>query len=311
MKRMVTTLAVVTMLVLTAACSAQAENPELEPSSEKPVVESNAADTKLVDTTTKFEANAEDAWADALTPGLDYLTLVNRNHPYEFSGPYDRNLHERGNMVTFADAVDGDLIQLEKGAFAAFTLLKVHLDNYCDMQIGIYDAYRDYDTQLGYYTNSLRMFYGDLKDDPSYDGARDWQSRNPLAEPGYSETHTGLLFNVVIKHPRSVEDLESESADTPDWEWYTETPERTATIERFRILHENLADFGFIDRFPAGKEEWIGIPNEPYQIRFVGSSKIAHEIMDNGLSLEEYLGETEKFDLNYEPSAETLEKYLQ
>ena len=94
MKRMVTTLAIVTMLVLTAACSAQAENPELELSSEKPVVESNAADTKLVDTTTKFEANAEDPWAGALTPGLDYLTLVNRNHPYEFSGPYDRNLHD-------------------------------------------------------------------------------------------------------------------------------------------------------------------------------------------------------------------------
>ena len=308
MKRMVTILAVVMMLVLTAACSAQAENPELEPSSEKPIVESNAADTKLVDTTTKFEANAEDPWASALTPGLDYLVLVNRNHPYEFNSSYDHILHD--NMVTFADAKDGDLIQLEKGAFTAFTLLQVYLDNYQDMQVGIYDAYRDYETQRGYYVNSLRIFYGDLKDDPEYDGMRDWQSRNPLAEPGYSETHTGLLFNVIIKHPKDAEDLAEEPADSPEWTWYTETPERTVSIERFKILHENLADFGFIDRFPADKEEWTGILNEPYQIRFVGSSKIAHEIMDNGLSLEEYLGETEKIDPHFEPSVETIEKYL-
>ena len=52
---------------------------------------------------------------------------------------------------------------------------------------------------------------------------------------------------------------------------------------------ESLADFGFIDRYPGGKEQITGFPSEPYEIRFVGSAEVAHAIMDNGLCLEEYI----------------------
>ena len=52
------------------------------------------------------------------------------------------------------------------------------------------------------------------------------------------------------------------------------------------------------------------MPNEPYQIRFVGSSKIAHEIMDDGLSLEEYLGETKQYEVGEEPTREKMAEYL-
>ena len=77
--------------------------------------------------------------------------------------------------------------------------------------------------------------------------------------------------------------------------WYTETAERQKTIPFFKLLHETLADFGFIDRYPAGKEDITGMPCLPYLIRFVGSSEVAHAIMDNGLCLEEYVAaNTEK-----------------
>lgn len=266
----------------------------------------------------KAEPNAisvdtkSDTFAPYLTDGLDYLILVNRGHQYEFGGEYDQILQK--SLSYFADAKDGDLIALDNGARVVFTELQVYLDNNYNLQIGAYDTYRDYDLQKAYYTNYLRVFYGDLKDNPEYEGTCDWQSRNPMAEPGYSETHTGLLINVLIKHERDLPaeaELIEQIGYEPDWVWCTETPERTETIVRFRILHEHLADFGFIDRYPAGEENWTGVPAEPYQIRFVGSSKVVHEIMDHGLSLEGYLSETLQYDAYAEPSARTVKKYLE
>ncbi len=239
-----------------------------------------------------------DEFSEFLTPGLDYLILVNHNHPYEFGGEYDQILQQ--HMTTFADVVDGDYIKLESGAWTAFTALQHYLDTEFGMQVGIYDAYRTEELQEYYYSTYCRAFWGDLKEDPAYDAYREFQAGNPLAAPGESETHTGLLFNIHIKY-QGPED------EKPIW--YAETAERQ-DIEYFKILHEHLADFGFIDRFPAGKEEWTGVFCEPYQIRFVGSSRIAHEIMDNGLCLEEYLGETQKIDPNRIPDIETIEKYI-
>ena len=257
-------------------------------------------------------ADAEgDTFAPYLTEGLDYLILVNKSHPYEFGGEYDQILQK--SLSYFADTKDGDPIALDNGARVAFTMLQVYLDNNYDLQIGAYDGYRDYEAQEAYYKNYLRVMYGDRKDCPGCEELTDWYRNNPMAEPGYSEAHTGLLVNVLIKHER-IDPAESELVErvgySPEWQWYTETPERTETIARFKILHEHLADFGFIDRYPAGKGSWTGVPNEPYQIRFVGSSKVAHEIMDHGLSLEEYLGETTKYDLNEEPTREKMAEYL-
>ena len=273
--------------------------------------ESEATPTET--TELRFSPNyAEgDDFAPYLTPGLDYLTLVNKGNPYDFNGEYERILQE--NLSYFADTKDGDLIALDNGARVAFTMLSVYLDNNYDLQIGAYDGYRDYETQRSYYANYLKVMYGELEDCPGCNELRDWYKGNPMPEPGYSEAHTGLLINVLIKHDRDVPaetELIQQIGYEPDWVWYTETPERTETIKRFRVLHEHLADFGFIDRFPAGKENWTGMPSEPYQIRFVGSSKVAHEIMDHGLSLEEYLGETKEYDINTEPSDETLREYL-
>ena len=253
-------------------------------------------------TDSKFDSITKkaDAFTPYLTSGLDYLILVNKSHTYEPGSEYDKLLQD--NMVVFADNVDGDYIKLEKGAYTAFTGLRQFMDQKYGMEIGIYDAYRSPEAQVEAFTTYCRAFWGDLKDDPDYDGYREWQKQTPLAEPGHSEAHTGLLLNVVIKHQEKGTDKQPI--------WYTESVERQQKIKRFKVLHEHLADFGFIDRYPAGKEEWTGVPCEPFQIRFVGSSEIAHQIMDNNLSLEEYLGETTKYDVDEPPSEKTLKKYL-
>lgn len=48
------------------------------------------------------------------------------------------------------------------------------------------------------------------------------------------------------------------------------------------------AEFGFILRYPKGKEAVTGIGWEPWHFRYVGVP-FAREIADRGLTLEEYL----------------------
>lgn len=85
------------------------------------------------------------------------------------------------------------------------------------------------------------------------------------AAPGHSEHETGLAFDVAVA---GVADFST----TPQYEW----------------LRGHCADYGFILRYPQGKEDLTGIPFEPWHYRFVGVDA-ATEIMSRGLCLEEYV----------------------
>jgi len=61
--------------------------------------------------------------------------------------------------------------------------------------------------------------------------------------------------------------------------------EQTAT---FQWLKANCAQYGFIHRFPAGKEDITGVMYEPFHFRYVGTEAAAY-IMQNDLCLEEFL----------------------
>lgn len=203
----------------------------------------------------------DDDFAVAMNPKRDYLVVVNDDHPYDFDGMYNRLLQD--DLVYAAD-VYGEATPLEAATYLAFSQLQVAMKAK-GLEIGLYSGYRTKEDQQWVFE-----YYGEL------DG---WSETNRVQEPGYSEHHTGLLVNMVIFYPG----LDRGS------DWLTETAERQASMPELKILHETLADYGFIDRYPAGKEDITGVPNEPYEIRFVGSTKIAHEIMDGGLCLEEYL----------------------
>ena len=84
------------------------------------------------------------------------------------------------------------------------------------------------------------------------------------AKPGTSEHETGLAFDVTAYGD---EDFEL----TPQFEW----------------LSTHCAAYGFIIRYPKGKEDITGISFEPWHYRYVGTP-YAKEIMDKGLTLEEY-----------------------
>ena len=96
-----------------------------------------------------------------------------------------------------------------------------------------------------------------------------------VAVPGHSEHHTGLAIDVcLIKDGKVIDDNDDMIAEK----------------EIFAKVHARLAEFGFILRFPEGKDDITGYSYEPWHFRYVGSPETAKEIMDNGLTLEEYLG---------------------
>ncbi|MDO4553258.1 MAG: M15 family metallopeptidase, partial [Bacillota bacterium] len=90
------------------------------------------------------------------------------------------------------------------------------------------------------------------------------------ARPGTSEHQTGLA--VDVSSPSVNYRLTREYGETAEGAW----------------LRENAHRFGFIIRFPQGKEEITGYNYEPWHLRYVGEEAAA-EIYEQGITLEEYL----------------------
>ncbi|HET7615667.1 MAG TPA: M15 family metallopeptidase, partial [Bacillales bacterium] len=90
------------------------------------------------------------------------------------------------------------------------------------------------------------------------------------ARPGQSEHQTGLSMD--ISTPEIGVDLDQNFGETKAGKW----------------VAAHAADFGFILRYPKGKEDITGYEYEPWHLRYVGK-KPAKTIMENHLTLEEYL----------------------
>ena len=99
------------------------------------------------------------------------------------------------------------------------------------------------------------------------------KSKEYLTEPGHSEHHTGLALDIVDEEwIVSGQDLDPEYEGEESQKWLVST----------------MSDYGFILRYPKGKEEITGINYEPWHFRYVGIDN-AKFIEKNGLTLEEYV----------------------
>lgn len=106
------------------------------------------------------------------------------------------------------------------------------------------------------------------------------------SRPGYSEHQSGLCFDV--------NSTEFSFGNTKEARW----------------LAAHCVDYGFIIRFPKGKEAITGYEYEPWHIRYVGV-EAAKDITEKGVCLEEYLGVTSDYNnapdgLSQESMAEQL-----
>ena len=115
-------------------------------------------------------------------------------------------------------------------------------------------GYRSYKSQKEIYYNRVKS--QGLKKANEY-----------VAKPGTSEHQTGLCIDL-----------------TNEDRWFVEVTKEA------KWLKENAHKFGFILRYPKGKEDITGKKFEPWHIRYVGED-IAKYIYENNLTLEEYVDE--------------------
>lgn len=120
-------------------------------------------------------------------------------------------------------------------------------------------GYRSYETQVG-----LFNYYVKTQGEAT--------ARQYSAEPGHSEHQTGLAMDVSGTDGKCAAD--DCFAGTPEAVW----------------LEKHGAEYGFIVRYPKGKEAVTGYAYEPWHMRYVGIG-MAKEIMAKGVTLEEYLGQ--------------------
>ena len=89
------------------------------------------------------------------------------------------------------------------------------------------------------------------------------------AKPGQSEHQTGLAMDISSPSVQSA--LTTDVENTPEGRW----------------LRENAAAYGFILRYPAGKEHITGYAYEPWHFRYVGIPHAA-VMAEMDFTLEEY-----------------------
>lgn len=90
------------------------------------------------------------------------------------------------------------------------------------------------------------------------------------AHPGQSEHQTGLAMD--ISAPSVKYQLDEKLGETKEGQW----------------LAAHAAEYGFIIRYPKGKESITGYSYEPWHVRYVGQEAAA-VIASNKLTLEQYL----------------------
>lgn len=119
-------------------------------------------------------------------------------------------------------------------------------------EMKLISGFRSYDTQVDVYKNWCER--------DGVEAAETYSSR-----PGHSEHQTGLTVDV------------------------TNTEEEYAYTDEGRWIAANCYKYGFVIRYPKGKESVTGYTYEPWHLRYLGKST-AKLVFDSGLTLEEFLG---------------------
>ena len=185
----------------------------------------------------------------------NYMVLVNKTHKLPDDWEGNVVLEEATNRY-------GETYKVERKALQQFLYLQKELADE-----GIY-------IELDSTTRSVAE-QQKLWDDWTVEKGEDYVKKY-VAVPGYSEHHTGLAIDVCLEK---------------DGKRIDDNDDMIAEREIFAKVHEKLAKYGFILRYMEGKDAETGYSYEPWHFRYIDNPEIAKEIMDKGITLEEYLGE--------------------
>ena len=179
------------------------------------------------------------------------LMLVNKQNPVPEG--FEAKLANINNTMYADERIIDDI----------YRMIDAASDDGVDLMIC--SAYRSYDRQRTLFNNKINKLMGEGM---TYLEAYKTGSMN-VTVPGTSEHHLGLALDILTG---SYTEMDDGFGDTKAGKW----------------LAANSADYGFILRYPKGKEDITGIVYEPCHFRYVGY-EYAKDITEKGVCLEEYL----------------------
>jgi len=128
------------------------------------------------------------------------------------------------------------------------------------ISLNLQSGYRSYNFQISLYNRYVQE-----------EGAEDADTQS--ARPGYSEHQTGLAVDMGGTSAPSC-NVEQCFANTVEGKW----------------LAANSYEYGFIVRYPEGKDAITGYEYEPWHLRYVGTALATEMHHENVQTLEEFFG---------------------
>ena len=184
--------------------------------------------------------------------------LVNKNYKCRSNGEDTLPLINTRRMELYG-LTDAN-VSLNAGIIGNLnTMFTDFYDVYGDTLVMIACGYRSFSTQLNLYNAEILNI--------GRERAEYW-----VAPPGYSEHQTGLAFdlNLIAGEENGDGNIIYDGNDIYSW------------------INANCSRYGFIVRYPEGKEDITGYEAEPWHFRYVGEAAAAY-IDANGITLEEYI----------------------
>lgn len=178
---------------------------------------------------------------------MDYLLLVNRDNVLG-------KTYVPCDLVNAGSIYKKNILVMKK-VLSMFNFMKLEALN-CGYDIDIMSGYRSYHYQ--------KIIYDRLVRNKGLNYAFRY-----IAPAGSSEHQSGLAIDICVYRGDSCY-IEHEISNFKEIKW----------------LHNNAHKFGFILRYPQGKEDITGYNYEPWHFRYVGN--MAYYIFYNNLTLEEY-----------------------
>ena len=191
---------------------------------------------------------------------IDYLVLVNKK--YKLPDDYESKV----DLINATNYLPSPrTFEIERKAFEYYTQLRNKLLEENNIQIELDSVYRSVKRQQEIWDEFIEK-YGEE------------YTISHVAVPGHSEHHTGLAIDICLVVNGTVID---------------DNDEMIAQREIFAKIHEKLADYGFILRYPEGKKYITGYDYEPWHLRFVLVDN-AKAIKNQDVTLEEFLGKDDE-----------------
>lgn len=183
-----------------------------------------------------------------------YLVLVNRDNKIDYNYILDVDL-------VSTSKIGGSTVYLERKTLEEYNKLKNFLLDK-GFVVGISSAYRGLDRQKEIY-DEFCIRYGEE------------YANDVVAPVRCSEHHTGLAIDINLY----IND-----------KWPSGNYELMDQESELVKIHKYLHKFGFILRYPKGKEKITKYAYEPWHIRYVGEH-VAKFIYENDITFEEYVHE--------------------